>query len=201
MRALGEDPAHFQKLVEGLWETYKPSDAAREGLVIRLARATWLQNRADRMQEGCAVRQAQDVSMGREDRLHLQMMRLKMTAESLLINRHIYPVSKKPGIPHFSCHSLRHTFSTLGGDEGTIPTLVMKQLLGHSKLGTSQKCMHELEGQQREAMSKIENLIWFPKKPADQGTNHNSTTVVAQCDPVATVATGQGFVCACFVLG
>jgi hypothetical protein len=26
--------------------------------------------------------------------------------------------------------------------------------------------MHELESQQREAMTKIENLIWFPKKRA-----------------------------------
>ena len=70
MRALGEDPAHFQGLLEGLWENYNPTDAAQEGLVIRLARATWLMNRADRMQEGYAVRQAQDVSSGRQDRLH-----------------------------------------------------------------------------------------------------------------------------------
>jgi site-specific recombinase XerD len=83
-----------------------------------------------------------------------------------LINRHVYPVSKRLGIPHFSWHSLRHTFSTLGGNEGTIPTLVMKQLLGHSKLSTTEKYMHELESQQREAMTKIENLIWFPKKRA-----------------------------------
>ena len=83
LRALGEEPAHFQELLEGLWETYNPTDAAQEGLVIRLARATWLMNRADRMQEGYAVRQARDVSNGREDRLHVQMMRLKITADSL----------------------------------------------------------------------------------------------------------------------
>lgn len=83
-----------------------------------------------------------------------------------LINRQVYPVSKRLGIPHFSWHSLRHTFTTLGGNEGTIPTVVMKQLLGHSKLSTTEKYMHELEGQQREAMTKIENLIWFPKKKA-----------------------------------
>jgi len=83
-----------------------------------------------------------------------------------LINRHVYPVSKRLGIAHFSWHSLRHTFSTQGGNEGTIPTLVMKQLLGHSKLSTTQKYMHELESQQREAMNKIENLIWLSKKKA-----------------------------------
>ncbi len=83
LRALGEEPAYFQELLEGLWETYHPSDAAQEGLVIRLARATWLMNRADRMQEGYAVRQAQDVSRGRQDRLHARMMRLRITADSL----------------------------------------------------------------------------------------------------------------------
>lgn len=83
-----------------------------------------------------------------------------------LINRHIHPVRKQLGIPHFSWHSLRHTFSTLGGNEGTIPAIVMKQLLGHSKLSTTQKYMHELKGEQREAMSKIEKLIWFPRKKA-----------------------------------
>src|ERR1019366_9570698 len=83
LRALGEDPAQLEALTEGLWETYRPDDAAQEGLVIRLARATWLMNRADRMQQGYAVRQAQDVNIGRGDRLHVQMMRLKITAETL----------------------------------------------------------------------------------------------------------------------
>jgi hypothetical protein len=83
MRALGEDPARYQELLEELWETYQPTNGAQEGLVIHLARCTWLMNRAVRMQEGCALRQAQEVSSGRQDRLHAQMMRLKMTAESL----------------------------------------------------------------------------------------------------------------------
>jgi hypothetical protein len=83
MRALGEEPAHFQELLEGLWEEYNPAGASQEGVVIRLARALWLMNRADRMQEGYAVRQAQEVSRGREDRAHAQMMRLKMTEERL----------------------------------------------------------------------------------------------------------------------
>ncbi|MGH2507524.1 MAG: tyrosine-type recombinase/integrase [Ktedonobacteraceae bacterium] len=58
-----------------------------------------------------------------------------------------------------SGHSLRHAFSTLGGNEGTIPTVVLKQLLGHFKLSTTQKYMHELKTEQRAAMSKIEKLI------------------------------------------
>ncbi|MGO8817986.1 MAG: hypothetical protein ACLQVG_25355 [Terriglobia bacterium] len=83
MRALGEDPEKFQQLLQGLWKTYRPADAAQEGLVIRLARATWLMNRADRTQEGCTLRQARDVNSGRLNRLHAQMMRLRITADSL----------------------------------------------------------------------------------------------------------------------
>ena len=83
MRALGEEPAHFQDLLDALWEEWNPAGGLPEGVVIRLARAMWLMNRADRMQEGYAVRQATEVSTGRDDRLHVQMMRLKMTEDSL----------------------------------------------------------------------------------------------------------------------
>ncbi len=83
MRALGEDPADFQELLEALWVEWNPVGALQEGVVIRLARALWLANRADRMLEGCAVRQAQEVNGERQDRLHAQMMRLKITADSL----------------------------------------------------------------------------------------------------------------------
>jgi hypothetical protein len=83
MRALGEDPAGFQELLEVLWEEWNPSGGMQEGVVISLARAMWLMNRAARMQEGCAVRQATEVNAGRADRLHAQMMRLTMTEERL----------------------------------------------------------------------------------------------------------------------
>jgi hypothetical protein len=51
MRALGEDPAQFQELVEELWEEYQPVGASQEGLVIRIARCIWLINRADRIRK------------------------------------------------------------------------------------------------------------------------------------------------------
>jgi hypothetical protein len=83
MRALGEDPADFQELLEALWEEWNPVGSLQEGLVIGLARALWLMNRAARMQEGYAVRQALEVNSGRADRLHARMTRLTITAESL----------------------------------------------------------------------------------------------------------------------
>ncbi len=54
MRALGEDAAHFQELLEGLWEEYDPVGVSQEGVVIRLARATWLTNRTVRASSGAA---------------------------------------------------------------------------------------------------------------------------------------------------
>ena len=83
MRALGEDPAHFQKLLERLWEEWNPVGSLQEGLVIRLARVMWLANRSDRSQEGAALRRAQSADRGRDNRLHARMMRLKMTVETL----------------------------------------------------------------------------------------------------------------------
>jgi len=88
----------------------------------------------------------------------------KPLSDRNLIQRHVYPVAQRLGIAHFSWHSLRHTFSTLGGNEGSIPTLIMKQLLGHSRLSTTDRYMHELAGPKREAVQKIENLILFPRK-------------------------------------
>lgn len=83
LRSLGEDPDQFQALLEGLWKEFGPAGSLQEGLVIRLARAMWLMNRADRTQEGIVLRMANESGVGRENRLHAQMMRLKMTAESL----------------------------------------------------------------------------------------------------------------------
>ena len=83
MRALGEDPADFQESLEALWEEWNPVGALQEGVVIRLARVMWLMNRADRSQEGYAVRRAQSADHGRDNRLHARMMRLKMTVQTL----------------------------------------------------------------------------------------------------------------------
>jgi hypothetical protein len=83
LRALGEDPAKFDAVVKALMEKWRPANGFEELLVMRLARALWLMDRADRMQEGYALRQAKDVNRGREDRVHAQMMRQKMTSASL----------------------------------------------------------------------------------------------------------------------
>jgi hypothetical protein len=83
LRCLGEDPARFEELLEGLYEEFTPVGTLQKELVNRLARVLWLVERADRSLEGDALRRAKGADSGRENRLHARMMRLKMTVETL----------------------------------------------------------------------------------------------------------------------
>jgi hypothetical protein len=78
LSALGENPAEFQEMLAGLRDQGTAVSTLQQQIGNRLARAIWRMNRADRMQEGYALRQSKEVDHGREGRLHLQMMRLKM---------------------------------------------------------------------------------------------------------------------------
>jgi hypothetical protein len=57
LRALGEDPAEFEHLLESLIATWEPADQFQTRLVSRLARALWRMERGDRIQESMAVTQ------------------------------------------------------------------------------------------------------------------------------------------------
>jgi len=83
LRALGENPEEFDAVVKAVREEWNPAGGFQQLLAMRLARAMWRTNRADRMQEGYALRRAQEVNNGREARLHAQIMRLKMSGASL----------------------------------------------------------------------------------------------------------------------
>src|SRR5271169_2111114 len=56
LRCLGEDPAHFEELLEGLYEEFTPVGTLQKELVSRLARVLWLVDRADRSLEGDTLR-------------------------------------------------------------------------------------------------------------------------------------------------
>ncbi len=55
--ALGEDPVQFQELLDSLFETWQPENLQEMTLVLRLARAVWRMDRADRIQESLLVEQ------------------------------------------------------------------------------------------------------------------------------------------------
>jgi len=67
MRALGERPDDFERLVASLTETWQPESDYELALVRRLARALWRVERADRIQEAMTVNQAERVAMHVEE--------------------------------------------------------------------------------------------------------------------------------------
>ncbi|MGO8787386.1 MAG: hypothetical protein ACLQVL_08390 [Terriglobia bacterium] len=83
LRPLGQDPARFEELRDGLYQEFAPHGTLQQELVNRLARVLLLVERAERSHEGQALRRAQSAENGRDNRLHARMMRLKMTAETL----------------------------------------------------------------------------------------------------------------------
>ena len=83
LACLGEDAAELERLRQNLYGDFQPPSGMEEELVEHLAQVVWRWKRAGRMQEGFALRQAKDANLTREDRLHAQMMRLKITADTL----------------------------------------------------------------------------------------------------------------------
>jgi hypothetical protein len=83
LACLGEDPADLERLRKNLHDRAQASAALRRELAEHLAQVVRRWNRASRMQEGFALRLAKQANLTRADRLHAQMMRLKMTEESL----------------------------------------------------------------------------------------------------------------------
>jgi hypothetical protein len=83
LACLGEDPAELERLRENLHDGLQLPSALQEELAEHLVQVVWRWQRAGRMQEGFALRLAKHANLIREDRLHAQMMRLKMTAETL----------------------------------------------------------------------------------------------------------------------
>ena len=83
LACLGEDPAELERLRQRLHDDLRPPSGLEEELVEHLVEVVWRWKRSARGQEGFALRQAKVANLPREDRLHAQMMRLKMTEESL----------------------------------------------------------------------------------------------------------------------
>ncbi len=92
-----------------------------------------------------------------------------------VLTRQVWPVCDRLEIPRFGWHSLRHTFATLGGDQG-VPLPVIQSLLGHSTLDTTAIYLHAMDDTKRAAVEQVARLMW-PN--------------VAQMQPVATGSKGR----------
>ncbi len=83
LACLGEDPDELARLRQNLHGDFAAPSAFEKELAEHLVQVVWRWRRAGHMQEGHALRRAKDANLTREDRLHAQMMRLKITAETL----------------------------------------------------------------------------------------------------------------------
>ena len=83
LACLGEDAAELESLRTDLYADMQPPSALEKELAEHLLQVLWRWKRAGRMQEGYALRLAKDANLTRDDRLHAQMMRLRITADTL----------------------------------------------------------------------------------------------------------------------
>ena len=91
-----------------------------------------------------------------------------------LIRREVRPVCARLGIPRFTWHSLRHTFSTYGGNNG-VAMPVLQSLLGHTSANVTMKYTHPLAASQREAIEQLALKLWptvAQSKPDSEGISN-----------------------------
>lgn len=81
---------------------------------------------------------------------------------------------KAAGLKGFSTHKLRHTAATLMYQTGNVDILTLKQLLGHSNVGTTQIYTHLQEFQVRAAIEQ-NPLGTITKKKSKSGTIKQTT--------------------------
>ena len=84
-----------------------------------------------------------------------------------LLRRRLWPVCDQLGIPRFGWHSLRHTFSTSGGNSG-VPLPVLQYLLGHASVETTMIYTYPLLEAERKAVEQIAALL-LPSAPQRAG--------------------------------
>ena len=113
--ALGEDPERFEKLVDSLTEIWLPANQMEMRLVMRLARAMWRMDRADRIQESLTVEQLYR-SMPKPTPVQIIDRILKEKAGKMLT---LTAEVSRPG--HFTSHADFELFDELFGADPQKP--------------------------------------------------------------------------------
>ena len=86
-----------------------------------------------------------------------------------VVKRYLHQV---PGAENFSAHKLRHTAATLMYQQGGVDIRVLKDVLGHENLGTTEIYTHLSSTQVRQAVE--DNPLSHVKRAADT-TNKKNT--------------------------
>lgn len=88
-----------------------------------------------------------------------------------LIRREVEPVCARLGIPRFSWHALRHTFSTIA-ENNRVPISVVQSLLGHTSASTTLLYTHGQDDAKQAALETVARVL-FPSVP---NFRNNDTT-------------------------
>jgi len=115
LMALGEDPERFENLVDSLTETWRPANEMETRLVMRLVRALWRMDRADRIQESLTVEQLYR-SMPKPTPVQIIDRLLKKKADKLLTL-----ATELGQSGHFTRHEDFEIFDELFGDDPQKP--------------------------------------------------------------------------------
>ena len=86
--------------------------------------------------------------------LYLAKRRRKERISNRRVEQLVTGAMKAAGLKGFSTHKLRHTAATLMYQTGNVDILTLKQLLGHSSVGTTQIYTHLQEFQVRAAIEQ-----------------------------------------------
>ena len=95
LRTLGEDPADFRAVLEGLRATWPADNPAQAKVINCLAQTLCRIELAEHARQGHLLRQAKAADDGRETRIHAQMMHLKMNID------YLWALAEKVAEPHF----------------------------------------------------------------------------------------------------
>lgn len=96
-----------------------------------------------------AVRPVDGVSFSDRNALFLST-RLKRISPKT-VQHIVYDCLKKCGLEGYSVHKLRHTAATLMYQHGDVDVLVLKDILGHENLGTTEIYTHIIDDQLKKA--------------------------------------------------
>jgi len=93
-----------------------------------------------------------------------------------LIRNEVEPVCDRLGIPRFSWHSLRHTFSTIA-ENNRVPISVVQSLLGHTSASTTLLYTHGQDDTKRAALEIVASVL-FPNVPNLAGIGSKKETLI-----------------------
>ena len=102
---------------------------------------------------------------GLKDRNALFISNQKKRLSSVSVQKLVYKYLEKIGLDSqgYSCHKLRHTAATLMYQHGNVDIRVLKEILGHENLGTTEIYTH-LNSEQMEDAAKSNPLAKVKKK-------------------------------------